>query len=101
MIFFAFQFLLQVLQHTEAVAHEFSYPPLLDLVQRHRVQAVQLFPTLPYDRDKVCVFELLQVLCHRLACHVHMRAECRQRLAFVTVQLVKQTPAAWVSQRFG
>lgn len=61
---------------------------------------MELFPALPNDRDEVCVLELLQMLRHGLARHVHMLTQCRKRLAILPVQEVKQMPAARVSQRF-
>ena len=61
---------------------------------------MKLFSTLPNDGDEVCFLELLQVLCHGLACHVHVLTECHERLAVLPMQQVKQMPAARVSQRF-
>ena len=75
-------------------------PALVDLVQWHRVQVVELFSTSPNDGDEVCLLELLQVLCHGLACHVHVLAERDQRLAVFPIQQVEQTPAGRVGQRF-
>jgi hypothetical protein len=69
-------------------------------MQRHRVEVVELFASLPYDGDKIGSFELLQMLCYGLARHVHVLAKLRQGLAVVPVQLVEQTSAAGVGQRF-
>lgn len=95
-----FQFFLQVVQCVEAVAFELRDPACVNLVQRHRVKVVQFFAALPDNRDQVCFFHQLQVLCHGLAAHVHMFAKCPQRLAIILVQQVKQAPSARVSQCF-
>ena len=95
-----FQSLLEVAQRIEAVAVELLDPARVNLVQRHRVQVVELFSTLPNDGHEVRFLQLLQVLRHALACHVQVLTECRECLAVLPVQQVKQTPAARVSQRF-
>ena len=79
---------------------EFSDPALVDLVQRNRVEVVQFFPALPNDGDQVGLFELLQVLCYGLACHVHLLAERAQCLTIIALQQVKQMPATGVGQCF-
>ena len=82
------------------MALELADPSFLYLKQRYRIQVVQLFPALPDDNHQARFFKLLQVLCHGLACHVHMLAKGRQRLAVVLVQLVEQAPAGRIGQRF-
>jgi hypothetical protein len=79
---------------------EFFDPTFVNLVQRHRVQVVELFPALPNHGDEICFLQLLQVLRHGLACHGHMLTKCRERLAILPMQLIKQTPAIRISQRF-
>ncbi|MCY1561545.1 hypothetical protein D9M68_988120 [compost metagenome] len=88
------------MQGAQAGALELSDPALVNLVQRHGVQVVQLFPALPDDGDEVGRFELLQVLRHGLAGHVHVLTQGRERLAVVLVQQIQQAPATRVGQRF-
>jgi hypothetical protein len=59
---------------------------------------MELLPALPYHRNKIGCFELLQVLCHSLPGHVHVLAQCRKRLAVVGMQLVQQAPSPGVGQ---
>ena len=43
---------------------------VMDLVQRDWVQVVKLFRAMPNGGDEVCLLEELQMLRHRLPCHV-------------------------------
>ena len=64
------------------------------------IQIVKLLAAVADDRDKVCIFELLEMLRHRLPSHVHVTAQRRQRLPVLLVKKIEQTSAGWISQRF-
>ena len=91
--------MLEVAQCAEPAALELADPALVDFVQGYGVQVMELFTTLPDDGDEVCVLELLQVLRHRLASHVHVPTECRERLAILPMKQVEETSAGRVSER--
>src|SRR5690606_35851731 len=42
-LLFSFEFFLQVVEQSEPLAFELPHPPLVDLVQRHRIDEMQLF----------------------------------------------------------
>ena len=96
----SFQFGFEGAQNAKAIAFEFFDPAFLNLKQRHRVQVMELFPALPNHCNQIGRFQLLQVLCNGLPGHVHVLAECRQCLAVVGVQLVKQASSPRICQRF-
>lgn len=66
----------------------------------HGIQIVKLLAPVADDGDEICVFELLEMLRHRLAGHVHVTAEGRQRLPVLPVKKIEQTSAGWIRQRF-
>ena len=78
---------------------ELPDPAHVNLVQRHGVEVVQFFAALPHDGDEVGLLELLQVLRHGLAGHVHVLAERTQCLPVVGVQQIEQAPAGRVGER--
>lgn len=79
---------------------EFSDPAFVDFVQRHRIQVVQFFPTLPMHGNEVRLFELLQMLGNRLACHIHVLAEGGECLAVILMQYIQQASASRIGQCF-
>ncbi len=84
----------QIAQRLEAVAFVFGDPALGDLVQRHRIEEMQLLASAPDRGDEVRLFEENQMLGHRLPGHLQMRAQIRQRLSVVRVQHIQQLAAA-------
>lgn len=94
----SFEFGFKGEQYAKAIAFEFVDPEFLYLKERNGVEVVELLPPLPDDGDQIGGFELLQVLGDGLAGHVHVLAQCRERLAVVGVQLVQQAPSPGVSQ---
>lgn len=95
-VFGLFETPLQIAQRLEAVAFVFGDPALGDLVQRHRIEEMQLLASAPDRGDEVRPFEEKQMLRHRLPGHVQMRTQFRQRLSVVRVQLIQQLSAARV-----
>ena len=97
MILFKFPF--QVSQRREPAALELVDPAILNLIERNRIQVVELFPALPDDGDEIGVDEQLQVLRHRLARHFEMLAELPQRLPVLLVEDIQKLPAAGIAER--
>jgi hypothetical protein len=60
---------LQLAERGQFPALEFLDPPLADLVDRHRVEIVQLLAAVPQRGDEVGLFENDEVFCHRLPRH--------------------------------
>src|SRR5262245_28924390 len=95
----SFEFLLQVVQQAEPLAFEFPHPPLVDLVQRHRVDEMQLLPATPDRAHQIGRLEDPDVLRGRLPRHVQVIAELAQRLPVPLVQQVEQLSSCRVAQR--
>jgi hypothetical protein len=70
------------------MAFVLANPALEDLVNRHRIEVMQLFAPLPDGRDQVCRFQQAQVLRDRLPRHFQMPAQLRQRLPAALAQLI-------------
>jgi len=75
-------------------------PAFVDVVNGDRIEVVQLFAAVPDDGDEVGVLQQVQVLGHRLAGHVEVRAERGQRLPAALVEQVEQLAAAGIGQGF-
>src|SRR5262245_19533335 len=95
----SFEFLLQVVQQAEPLAFEFPYPPLVDLVQRHRVDEMQLLPATPDRAHQISRLEDPDVLGGRLPRHVQVLAELAQRLPVPLAQQVEEPSTRRVTQR--
>src|SRR4030095_6173483 len=95
-----FETFFQIAQRLKAMAFVFSNPTFVDLMQRHRIEIMQLLAPTPYDRDEVCFLQQRQMLGHRLPCHVQVFAQFAQRLPILLAQLVEQLSATGVGQRF-
>ena len=72
---------------------------MLNLVQRNRVQVVQLESSAPHAGDEIGGLEHREVLAHRLARHFEVLAQLAERLAVVLPQPVQQQPTARVRKR--
>ena len=90
----------QIAQRLEAMTFVFANPALVDLVQRHRIEIMQLLAPAPDDGHQVRCFQQPQVLGNRLPRHVQMLAQLRQRLTVAPVQPVEQLPTARAGQCF-
>ena len=60
-------------------------PTLGDLIERHRVEVMKLFPTTPQNDNEVGPFEQPQMFGHSLPGHVEVLTEFTQGLAIVAV----------------
>lgn len=101
--------MLEVAQCFEAGSLELADPAVVDFLQRHGVEKMQLLSPAPLYGDEVCSFEQRKVLRHTLPCHVEVLAQLAQRLPVVRVQAVQElssrlrlfTPASPVTPRAG
>ena len=82
------------------MAFVFADPALADLVDRHRIEIMQLLAPAPDRGDQVRRLQQQEMLRHRLPCYVQVCAQFAERLAVALMQLVQQLPAAPVTQRF-
>ena len=74
-------------------------PAMLNLMQRNRIQVVQLAPPAPDGADEVGRLEHRQMLAHRLPRHLEVLAQLAECLAVVLSKPIQQQPAARVRQR--
>src|SRR3984893_10391671 len=95
----SFEFLLQIVQQAEPLMFEFPHPPFVDLVERHRVDEMQLFPTTPNCAHQIGRLQYLEVLRGGLPGHVQLFAKLAERLPVPLTKKVKQFSACRVSQR--
>jgi hypothetical protein len=100
LVFVLFETFFQIAERLKAMAFVFADPALGDLVDRHRIEIMQLLAPAPDDVDQLRRFEQQQVFGYRLPRHVEVRAQFAERLPVAPMQLVEQLPAAFVSQGF-
>src|SRR5205085_12448428 len=72
---------LQLAERDKFRALEFLDPALADLVDRHRIEIVQLFAAVPERGDEVCLLEDSKMLGHGLPRHGQPLAQLVQGLA--------------------
>jgi len=82
------------------VAFVLGNPALVHLVQRHRIQEMQLLSPTPDHRHEVGSFQQSQVLSNSLPGHFEPFTQLGQSLAVAAVQLVEQLSAAVIGQGF-
>src|SRR5579883_3049569 len=92
------QSFLQIGKCLEARLLELGDPALMDFLQRHRVEKVQLFPATPHGGDQIGGLQDVQVLCDSLAGHLHVFAELVQRAAVMRVQEVQKLSPARIGE---
>ena len=97
---FFFETFFQIAQRLKAMAFVFANPALGDLVDRHRIEVMQLLAPASDDGDQIGRFEQQEVLGDRLPRHVEVRAQFTERLAVARMQLVQQLAPAIVRQGF-
>src|SRR3954453_16440967 len=95
---FPFEALLEFGERAQAWTLELADPALGDLVDRHRIDEVQLLPPLALHRDEVRLLQDREMLRYRLARHGQPLAQLAQRLAVPRVQPVQQPSPARVRQ---
>src|SRR5690348_3594453 len=80
----------EIVERLEAPLFELGNPALVDLLERHRIEEMQLFAAAPHRRDEVRLLEHGEVLRHALPGHVEVLAELVQGLAIVRVEQIEQ-----------
>src|SRR6267154_3977616 len=80
----------QLAECGKLAALEFLDPPFADLMDRHRVDVVQLLAAMPERGDEVGLFENPKVLCYGLPRHGKAVAEFVERLSILGVKPVQQ-----------
>src|ERR1700730_16427909 len=95
----SFQPLLEVAQCVQPSPLVFLDPTFIDLVERNRIEVMQLFSPPADRRHQVGSLESREVLRDRLAGHVEVRAEVPQRLAVLRSEAVEQTPSCGTGER--
>src|SRR6266404_2507022 len=79
---------------------EFSDPPFADLMDRHRVEIVQLLAAVFEGGDQIGFFENPEVFCDGLPGHREAVAEFIQGLSAAGVKPVQQRPPGSIGERF-
>jgi hypothetical protein len=97
-IVFSFKVFLELRKRTQSGKLEFADPTLGDLVDRHGVDEVQLFPAVPFPGDEIGLLEDRQMLRDCLAGHLQPLAQFTKRLAISAVQPIQQPPTASIGQ---
>src|SRR5258705_4302859 len=90
----------QFAERGQLAALEFFDPPLADLMDRHRIEIVQLLAAIPERGHEVGCLENHKMLCHGLPCHGEAVAEFLQGLTVLGVKPVQQRPPRSIGQRF-
>lgn len=91
-----FQTAFEVAQGFEPRSLEFADPAVVERLERHGVQKVQLFSPAPLHGDEVCRFEHGEVLRHAPPRHVEVLAELAERLPIVSVQAIQELSTPWI-----
>src|SRR4051795_13084011 len=101
--FFRLQTAFELRERAQAVALVLADPSLRDLVDRYRIEVVQLLAAAPDGGDEIGALQYGQMLAHRLPRHGRSRlGEARtklvQGLAVVRVEPVEKLSAAGIRQ---
>src|SRR5215470_11695981 len=94
----SFQGFLECRQGAQTLTFEFPDPSLGDLVDRYRIDEMQLLAAKTLPRDEVCLLEDRQMLRDGLARHIEPLTQFAERLAILSMQPVEKLPTASVSQ---
>ncbi len=88
----------QIRKRLEVRLFELGNPALVDLLQRYRIEEVQLFAAAPPGGDQVCRLQQLEVLRHALPRHIQVFAKLVEVAPVVRVQQVQELASAGISQ---
>ncbi len=94
-----FETVFQLAQCLQALAFVLANPALVDLMQRRRIEVVQLLAPMPQRDDEIGLLEQCEVLGDGLPRHVETGTQFPQRLAVLCIQPVQQLPPAGVGER--
>src|SRR6185437_15059411 len=89
---------LEVGERLEAAADELAHPAVGDLLDRRRIEEMQLLAPLLPGGDQVGLLQQGQVFGHRLAAHVQSLAELGQGLSVSVMQPVEELAPTGVGQ---
>src|SRR5262245_57369544 len=95
----SFQLFFEFGEEAEAAPLELTDPAFGDLVDRHRVEVMELLAATPHYRHEVRLLQQHEVLGYGLPGHVQVGAELAERLPVVSPQPVQQLSPACVGQR--
>src|SRR5512132_631499 len=90
---------LEIAQRMKTLVLEFPDPAVVNLVNGHRVEVVELFAPPPHRGDQIRVFEHAKMLGDGLPRHLEVLAQFAERQAALRMQAIEQLPAAWICQR--
>jgi uncharacterized protein len=90
--------LFQIGQRLETPLFKFRNPAVVDLLQRHRVEEVQLFTAATHRRHQVRSFQKVHVLGDSLAGHIKVFAQFVLRATVMRVQQVEELAPARIGQ---
>jgi len=82
----------------QGLCFEFADPAVIDRVDGNRINEMPLLASLPLHRNKVRLFEKLQVLGYGLAREGKAFAQLPQSLAALLVQAVEEATAVRISE---
>ena len=94
----AFELLSELREGREPRLLELADPALREMVDRHRIDEMQLLPPRALPRHEVGLLQDRQMLRDRLARHVQALTELTQRLTVLGTQTVEQLPSARIRQ---
>ena len=77
-----------------------SNPPLVNFVNRHRIQIMKFVPSAPNHGHQIRVLQQSKMFRHRLPRHIHAHAKLAKRLSVVRLQPVQQFSPRRIRQRF-
>src|SRR5262249_31786645 len=80
----SFQLSFEFGEDAEAALLELADPALGDLVNRHRIEVVELLAAPPDDDHEVCLLQQHEMLGHGLPGHVQVGAKLPERLPVVS-----------------
>src|SRR5215213_6732081 len=90
----------QLAERDQFPALEFLDPAFADLMDRNRIEVVQLLAAMPERGDEIGRFEDPKVLCDRLPRHGEAIAEFVQRLSVPGMKPVEQRAPRRIGKRF-
>src|SRR5262245_13055769 len=88
-----------MVERPQARLLELRDPALVDVLQRHGVEKMELFAAAPPGCDQVGLFQHVQVLRDGLARHVEVLAQLAEVPSVARMEQVEQLPSAGVGER--
>ncbi len=95
-----FEIPFQIAQHLKVIALIFGNPTLVDLVQGHWIEVMQLLASAPLDGNEIRRLQKHQMFGHCLSRHGEMLTKVPERLPAARAQFIEQLASAGISQGF-